>query len=69
MPMSHLEFLKHQRDRIDALIADEQRKHWSPAESPAAPSSTPIFDAMTPDQKQHCCFMAFDPDNPDVPLD
>jgi hypothetical protein len=33
------------------------------------PSSSPKFDAMTSAQQRHCEFMAFDPDNPDVPLD
>jgi hypothetical protein len=27
------------------------------------------FETMTRAQQQHCCFMGFDPDNPDVPLD
>jgi hypothetical protein len=38
-------------------------------EQKEVPSSSPIFDSMTPEQQRHCEFMGFDPDCPDRPLD
>lgn len=51
--------LKHDQARAIARDILRGKKH----------SSTPIWDAATPEQRQRYRFMGFDPDNPDVPLD
>lgn len=48
----------------------DEIKQWEMREAHARGlAQSPKWNAMTPAQQQHCAFMAFDPDNPDVPVD
>lgn len=65
-----LNALIEQKSRIEAAIdAEHARLVQEGCERSVRENHSPKFNAMTPEQQQHCLFMGFDPDNPDVPLD
>lgn len=63
-----LEELQKQKRAIEAQIDEECRRMAREANEQALQRPSKWSD-MTPAQQNYCHFMAFDPDNPDVPLD
>lgn len=66
--MSRLEELQKQKRQIEAEIDNECDRLRNEAHERALKRPSKWND-LTPAQQNWCHFMAFDPDNPDIPLD
>lgn len=66
--MDRLSELQAQKRNIEAEIDEECRRLTQEAHDRAIARPSK-WDSLTEAQKNWCHLMAFDPDNPDVPLD
>lgn len=55
--------------RLEIYKREQELKRLAHESDVGRPSSTPKWDGLTPKQQRWCQFMAYDPDNPEVPLD